>query len=48
MISFRDYINQVKEEKAISESAMNEEAQASLQAIEDALINTGRIKKKAQ
>lgn len=44
MISFRDYINQVKKEKeAITESAMNEEVQASLQAIVDALIDAGSV-----
>lgn len=44
MISFRDYINQVKKEKEeINESAMNEEVQASLQAIVDALIDAGSV-----
>ena len=42
MISFRDYINQVKEKEA-TESAMNEEVQASLQAIVDALIDAGNV-----
>ncbi len=43
MISFRDYINQVKEKGSMTESAMNEEVQASLQAIVDSLIDAGNV-----
>lgn len=44
MIKFRDYINQVKKEsEKINESKMNEEVQASLQAIVDSLIDAGNV-----
>lgn len=45
MISFRDYINQIKkvEDVQVNESTMNEEVQASLQAIVDSLIDAGNV-----
>lgn len=46
MITFREYLKQVSqkdEKQEITESVMNEEVQASLQSIVDALIDAGSV-----
>ena len=46
MITFREYLKQVSSESQkseINEAAINEEVQASLQAIVDALIDAGNV-----